>query len=311
MSETIFKRLPSWLHRTLPDGSTLKTHAILEKYGLNTVCESALCPNRSECYARLTATFMILGDVCTRRCGFCAIEAGRPEEVMTDEPERVAQAAKELGLHYVVVTSVARDDLQDEGAGHFARTIKALRREIPDVQIEILTPDFHARRGLLEVVVQARPDVFNHNIETVKRLQKKVRPQASFERSLEVLALVKELAPGITTKSGLMLGLGEEENEILCAALELRKAGCDILTVGQYLAPNQNHLEVVDYISPEYFDDLGERLRELGFREVFAGPYIRSSYHAGEMFINSRQTVPCTSGDRFTEPVPAVPGAVS
>ncbi len=292
----MLKRLPSWLHRTLPDSSTLKTHDTLEKFGLNTVCESALCPNRSECYARLTATFMILGDVCTRRCGFCAIEAGRPEEVMTDEPERVALAAKELGLQYVVVTSVARDDLQDEGAVHFARTIEALRREIPGVQIEVLTPDFHARPELLQIVVEARPDVFNHNIETVKRLQKKVRPQASFERSLEVLSLVRQLEPDITTKSGLMLGLGEEENEIFGAALELRKAGCDILTVGQYLAPTQKHLEVVDYKSPDYFNHLGERLRELGFREVFAGPYIRSSYHAGEVFLNSRQMVPGTAG---------------
>ncbi len=290
MPEIISKRLPVWLRRELPNGATLKTHAILEKYGLNTVCESALCPNRSECYSRLTATFMILGNICTRRCGFCAIETGKAQEVLQDEPHRVAHAAKELGLQYVVVTSVARDDLDDEGAGHFAKTIQALRHEIEGVQVEVLTPDFHARPDLLEIVIQAGPDVFNHNVETVRRLQKQVRPQASYERSLEVLAEVKHLSPQMTTKSGLMLGLGEEDEEIFETAVDLRKAGCDILTIGQYLSPTQKHLNVAEYKSPDDFSFLAQEIMTLGFKEVFAGPYIRSSYHAGEVFLTSKRT---------------------
>ncbi len=281
------KRLPDWLRRKLPDTSAVRTHTALAENKLNTVCESALCPNRSECYARKTATFMILGDVCTRACGFCAIKTGRGLAVEQDEPQRVARAARELGLKYVVVTSVARDDLADEGAEHFAQTIRAIRLEIPDAQIEVLTPDFHARRELIEVVVKARPEVFNHNLETVARLQKQVRPQARYERSLEVLKLVKELDASISTKSGLMLGLGEEESEVLQAAHELRLAGCDILTLGQYLPPSKDHLMLVDYKTPEYFDQLAGKAKAMGFREVFAGPYVRSSYHAGEVFHKS------------------------
>jgi len=278
------KRLPDWLRRKLPDTSAIRTHETLAQNKLNTVCESALCPNRSECYARKTATFMILGDVCTRSCGFCAIKTGKGLTVEKDEPRRVALAARDLGLKYVVVTSVARDDLADEGALHFAQTIEAIRQEIPDSQIEVLTPDFHARRELIEIVVKAKPEVFNHNLETVKRLQKEVRPQAGYDRTLAVLRLVKELDPSISTKSGIMLGLGEQEAEILQAARDLRAAGCDILTLGQYLPPSKDHLRMVEYITPEFFDRMAREIKTYGFREVFAGPYIRSSYHAGEVF---------------------------
>jgi lipoic acid synthetase len=280
------KRLPDWLRRQLPV-SAERTHGILEKYKLNTVCESALCPNRTECYARNTATFMILGDVCTRACGFCAIAAGKPLQVEADEPERVAEAAAALGLEYVVITSVARDEMADEGAAHFARTVAAVKVRIPGVQVEVLTPDFHARRELIAQVVEAGPTVFNHNLETVARLQKAVRPQAAYERSLKVLETVKDLDPDMTAKSGMMLGLGETREEVLQAARDLKAAGCDILTLGQYLAPSTSHLPVINYFSPEDFQKLADEIKPLGFREVFAGPYVRSSYHAGETFLNS------------------------
>ena len=282
------KRLPEWLRRSVPVLSAEKTHNVLAQYRLNTVCESALCPNRSECYSRKTATFMILGNVCTRRCGFCAIDSGRPQPVEADEPERVAKAAQALGLEYVVVTSVARDEMPDEGARHFADTICALKEEIPGVKVEVLTPDFHARRELIARVVEAGPAVYNHNLETVARLQKKVRPQASYERSLKVLETVKTLSAKITVKSGIMLGLGETGEEIFDAARDLHSAGCEILTLGQYLAPSSAHLPVEAFISPADFQILQEELMTLGFKEVFAGPYVRSSYHAGETFLNAK-----------------------
>lgn len=286
------KRLPEWLRRTLPKDSAFKTREILAHYRLNTVCESAQCPNRSECYANDTATFMILGNHCTRRCGFCAVSTGRTDQVEADEPVRVARAARELGLHYIVVTSVARDDLNDEGAGHFAQTIRALRHEIYDAQVEVLTPDFHGRRELIAEIVDAGPQVYNHNLETVKRLQRLVRPQASYERSLSVLRIVKESDPGILTKSGLMLGLGETLEELRGAAADLRKAGCDILTLGQYLAPGKDYLEVKEFVSPDVFTSLAAELKRLGFKDVFAGPYVRSSYHAGETFENAWALTP-------------------
>ena len=280
-------RLPEWFRRSIPVLSAEKTHAVLSEYRLNTVCESALCPNRSECYSRKTATFMILGNVCTRSCGFCAIDAGKPRIVEADEPERVAKAARELGLDYVVVTSVARDEMPDEGAGHFAETILALKREIPGVKVEVLTPDFHARRELIARVVDAGPSVYNHNLETVERLQKKIRPQASYECSLKVLETIKSLSSEVTVKSGLMLGLGETRGEILETARDLRAAGCEILTLGQYLSPGPGHLPVEAFISPEMFQSIREELLPTGFLEIFAGPYVRSSYHAGETFLNA------------------------
>ncbi|HTL47048.1 MAG TPA: lipoyl synthase [Verrucomicrobiae bacterium] len=280
-------RLPEWLRRPLPARSAEKTHDVLAKNRLNTVCESAVCPNRAECYSNRTATFMILGDVCTRSCGFCAIKTGRGLEVESDEPQRVAEAAREMGLHYIVVTSVARDDLKDEGAGHFRRTIEALKAGIPGCKVEVLTPDFHARVELIQEVLAGGPDVFNHNIETVRRLQGQIRPQARYERSLEVLRLAKSLRPDVMAKSGIMLGLGETRTEVLETAADLKRAGCDILTIGQYLPPSKDHLQLVEYIRPEAFESLAAEIRPYGFREVFAGPYVRSSYHAGETFLKS------------------------
>ncbi len=286
MASLVRERLPSWFRRSLPLTAET-THEILSRHKLNTVCESALCPNRTECYSRNTATFMILGNTCTRRCGFCAIQTGKPEEVMTDEPDRVAEAAAELGLRYVVITSVARDEMKDEGAGHFARTVTAVKEKIPGVEIEVLTPDFHARRELIGMIVAARPTVYNHNLETVERLQKDVRPQASYERTLKVMQTIKDLDPEMTTKSGLMLGLGETREEILAAAKDLRTAGCDILTLGQYLSPGAGYLPVKEFIKPDVFQSLAEEIKPFGFREVFAGPFVRSSYHAGETFLNA------------------------
>ncbi|MBI4115598.1 MAG: lipoyl synthase [Candidatus Omnitrophica bacterium] len=283
------RRFPDWLRRQLPVSSSQKTWHILGKYGLNTVCESALCPNRSECYSQKTATFMILGDRCTRRCGFCAVETGLGEVVEADEPERLARAAEELGLRYVVVTSVARDDLVDEGAEHFYRCVTAIKDRIEGVEVEVLTPDFHAREELIRRICEANPTVYNHNIETVERLQRLARPQAKYDRSLKVLSLVKQLFPHILTKSGLMLGLGETEDEVISAACDLREVGCEILTLGQYLSPSEEHLKVKEFIPPEVFRRLADTLRQMGFREVYAGPYIRSSYHAAETLDAARE----------------------
>lgn len=277
-------RFPEWLRRTIPEVSSRETRRVLEKYRLNTVCESALCPNRSECWSHRTATFMILGNTCTRRCGFCAVGTGRPEEVAPDEPGRMAEAAAELGLRYVVVTSVARDDLIDEGAEHFYQCVRSLKERIRGVEVEVLTPDFHARGELIGRVCEAGPRVYNHNLETISRLQRLVRPQAQYERSLQVIRWVKRFFPDILTKSGIMLGLREREEEVMEAARDLAEAGCEILTVGQYLPPSVNHLKLVEYIPPEVFARLADKIRQIGFREVYAGPYVRSSYHARETF---------------------------
>ena len=275
-------RLPIWLRRTLPVFSAEKTHEILARQKLNTVCESAKCPNRNECYAHQTATFMILGNTCTRSCRFCNVATGKGEILQPDEPQRVAQAAYELGLKYVVVTSVARDDLEDEGAMHFAETILAIRSKIPGVQIEVLTPDFHARRELVSKIVSAAPEVYNHNLETVRRLTPQVRVQAKYDRSLEVLKMIRELNPKMVTKSGLMLGLGETEAELDEACADLLHAGVSILTLGQYLRPSADHLPVSEYVHPDRFSRLGEKYEAMGFSKVFAGPFVRSSYHADE-----------------------------
>lgn len=284
-------RIPVWLRRTLPERSTFATSAILQKNRLNTVCESAKCPNRSECYSRRTATFMILGNVCTRRCGFCAVETGKGEELLHDEPERVAQAAAEMDLEYIVITSVARDDLKDEGAAHFAQVVRKVREKLPHGKVEVLTPDFHARRELIERVMEAGPVVYNHNIETVARLQKAVRPQASYERSLEVLRLVKDVNPLMPSKSGMMLGLGETQDEVLETAQDLRQAGVDILVIGQYLRPTLDHLPVIEYIAPSVFGELAVLIKHMGFKEVFSGAYVRSSYHAGVTFLKAEMPV--------------------
>ena len=281
------KRFPEWLRRSIPPGSAFATHEVLGEFRLNTVCESALCPNRIECFSRRTATFMILGDICTRRCGFCAIPVGKPHPIEEHEPLRVAQAALKLGLRHVVVTSVARDDLKDEGAGAFHQTICAIRHLLPEATVEVLTPDFHARHSLIEHVCDAHPAVFNHNLETVERLTPRVRPQARYARSLNVLELVKSYDPSITTKSGLMLGLGESLDEVMETLSDLRSVGCDIVTIGQYLKPREGKLDIEEFIRPEIFSFLETEGKRLGFRDVYAGPYVRSSYHAGEAYERS------------------------
>lgn len=268
----------------MPVFSAEKTHAILDRHKLNTVCESAKCPNRNECYSHQTATFMILGNTCTRSCRFCNVATGKGEVLQPDEPMRVARAAKELNLKYVVVTSVARDDLSDEGAAHFAETVLCIRREIPGVQIEVLTPDFHARPELVSMIVAAKPEVYNHNLETVRRLTPQVRVQAKYDRSLEMLKLIKQIDPKMTTKSGLMLGLGETESELDQSCKDLLDAGVNILTLGQYLRPSADHLAVSEFVHPDKFFELAEKYKRMGFNQVFAGPYVRSSYHAGETY---------------------------
>lgn len=247
---------------------------------LHTVCESARCPNLPECWSKKTATFMILGDTCTRSCGFCAIKTGRGEELDVFEPANVAKVADDLGLKHVVVTSVARDDLKDEGAEQFARTIRAIHQKNPLTIVEVLTPDFKAKRDLIKVVCDAKPDIYNHNIETIERLHTLVRPQAKYARTLRVLELVKEIDPSIHTKSGIMLGLGETRDEVLVTLRDLRKVGVDAVTIGQYLRPTMKHLPVTSYIHPDEFKEYEAIGEELGFAFVASGPFIRSSYNA-------------------------------
>lgn len=254
--------------------------ALLEGLGLDTVCLSAACPNLGECFARRTATFLILGPVCTRNCRFCAVPKGTPRPVDPGEPRRVALAAAELQLRHVVITSVTRDDLPDGGAGQFAATVTAVREALPEATVEVLTPDFRGRPAALEKVMAAGPRVFNHNVETVPRLYPAARPQADYRRSLEVLRRAKEMRPGILTKSGLMVGLGEREEEVLAVLADLRSAGCDAVTIGQYLRPSKAHLPVREYLTPETFARYRARAREMGFRYVASGPLVRSSYLA-------------------------------
>jgi lipoic acid synthetase len=258
------------------------TSGIISDLRLETVCESAKCPNRSECWSSKTATFMIGGNVCTRPCGFCAVPKGKTESLEIDEPERVAEAAARLGLRYVVITSVTRDDLEDGGADHWYRTILAVR-ERTGAQIEVLTPDFRGNRAAVTRVIEASPDVFNHNTETVPRLYHRVRRNADYQRTLDLLRQVRDEAPHIPTKSGLMLGLGETLDELLEVFSDLRSVGCSMLTLGQYLQPSAEHLPVERYLPPEEFDEIGEAARKLGFSMVASGPFVRSSYHAGEM----------------------------
>jgi lipoic acid synthetase len=277
------RRLPSWLKRTLPLGNeNFFTHNLLRELHLETVCENARCPNRPECYARRTATFMILGNLCTRPCGFCSVPRGSPEPPEADEPQRVAEAAARLGLKHVVITSVTRDDLPDGGADHFFQCVLAVRRRTGSV-VEVLTPDFAGNLAAIDRVLKAKPDVYNHNMETVPRLYKKVRGRADYQRSLDVLAHVKKQAPHIITKSGLMLGLGETMEELLNTLADLRSVACDTLTLGQYLAPTLKHIPVARYLPPEEFDYLAGLARSLGFKQVASGPFVRSSYHADEM----------------------------
>jgi len=278
----IGKRLPSWLKRPLPAGNEgFFTENLITDFRLVTVCESARCPNRPECYSRRTATFMILGNQCTRPCGFCSVPKGDPEPVEQDEPERLAEAALRLGLKHVVITSVTRDDLSDGGAGHFKACILAVR-EKTGAAVEVLTPDFQGDLAAVETVMAANPEVFNHNIETVPRLYRRARGRAEYLRSLKVLRHAKECRPQSLTKSGLMVGLGETNDELLEVFADLRGARCDMLTIGQYLTPTTNNIPVDRFVAPEEFDGLKAMAEKLGFAHVSSGPFVRSSYHAGD-----------------------------
>ena len=276
---------PAWLTRKAPDEQTLeKMRALLAQGRLHTVCESADCPNIGQCFGEKTCTFMILGNTCTRNCRFCAVNHGRPEDVDPGEPCAVAATAKHLGLLHVVITSVTRDDLADGGAAHFAATIREVRAELPQSTVEVLIPDFQGSAAALETVMEACPDVINHNTETVPRLYSTVRPQAEYRRSLQLIDRVSRSGRRIVTKSGLMLGLGEKTDEVLAVMAELRTAGCQMLTLGQYLRPSPQHLPVVRYVEPDTFRTLAEKAYAMGFANVAAGPLVRSSFHAGRIF---------------------------
>ena len=283
MSAPPLLRPPEWIReRKLRLGDLHRIRSLMRAHALRTVCEEARCPNRGECFSRGTATFLLLGDVCTRACGFCDIATGRPRPVDPQEPDRVRAAVDRMALRHVVLTSVDRDDLPDGGAAHFARTIRAVRSLEPAPAIEVLTPDFRGRFDSLRVVVDAKPEVFNHNVETVGRLYGRVRKGARLDRSLGLLAAAKLLDPSVTTKSGLMLGLGEREEEVRELLERMRESGVDIVTIGQYLRPSLQNLPVVEYVPPEAFDRHREFGEALGFRHVFAGPFVRSSYRAEE-----------------------------
>ena len=277
-------RLPVWLQRPIGKASELaQVQKIIKQHQIHTICEEGRCPNRGECYAQKTATFLLMGPICTRACSFCQVDKGHaPQHLDPEEPQKVAESVKLLGLNYVVLTSVARDDLPDQGAGWFVTTMQAIRQVNPQTQIEVLTPDFWADWERIAMVVNAKPICYNHNLETVRRLQGPVRRGAKYERSLSVLRIVKEIDPTLATKSGLMLGLGETEAEILEAMTDLRAVGCDRLTLGQYMRPSLQHLPVQKYWHPEEFEALGAIARAMGFNHVRSGPLVRSSYHAGE-----------------------------
>jgi lipoyl synthase len=288
---TIRPRLPEWLRIRLPTSDSFsRTRGLLEELKLHTVCESAKCPNHWECWSKGTATFMIAGDRCTRACGFCAVSTAKPLALEADEPQRVAEAARRMGLKHVVITAVARDDLKDGGADHFRRTVEEVRRLSPDIAIEVLTPDFLDDDAAINSVLASNPHIFNHNLETVRRLTPDVRHRATYDRSLNVLRKVKALrVDSIYTKSGMMLGLGERDAEVVEAMQDLRSANCDILTLGQYLQPTLKHLPVVEFVTPEKFAGFGARARSLGFVHVASGPMVRSSYHADEFRLPSRR----------------------
>lgn len=281
-------RKPEWIKVRLPSNPKFfSTKSLLSDLKLVTVCEEAQCPNRWECWSQGTATFMIAGERCTRACGFCAVSTAKPLALEVDEPARVAEAVSRMTLKHVVITAVARDDLADGGADHFAKTIEAVRAVDPTLVIEVLTPDFNGNEAALRRVIAAGPQVFNHNLETVERLSPLVRSRAKYRLSLEVLRKIKAWAPQIVTKSGIMLGLGEEENELFQSMDDLREVGVQVLTLGQYLRPTPNHLPVVEYLPPATFDAYGEIARKKGFEFVASGPLVRSSYHAGEVDITA------------------------
>jgi len=277
-------RIPEWLRLRLPTSSTFaQTANLIGDLRLHTVCESARCPNHWECWSKGTATFMIAGDRCTRACGFCAVSTARPLPLEADEPQRVAEAVRRMQLKHAVITAVARDDLADGGAEHFRQTLDAVRAANPGIVLEVLVPDFLDRDESIDAVLAADPHIYNHNLETVRRLTPSVRHRATYDRSLSVLRKVKaKRGDSLNTKSGLMLGLGEREEELFGAMEDLRQAQCDILTLGQYLQPTLRHLPVVEFVPPAKFEDYGERAREMGFAHVASGPMVRSSYHADD-----------------------------
>ncbi|WP_367398139.1 lipoyl synthase [Paenibacillus sp. MSJ-34] len=286
------QRKPDWIKIKLTTGDNYnEIKNMMRSKTLHTVCEEARCPNIYECWANRTATFMILGDICTRACRFCAVNTGMPTELDLQEPERVADAAEKMGLRHCVVTSVARDDLQDGGAAIFAETIKALRRKLPLCSVEVLIPDFMGNWDALRVVMDAKPDILNHNIETVERMSDRVRAKAKYRRSLELLQRAKQMQPQIPTKSSIMLGVGEEWDEILQAMDDLRAVDCDILTIGQYLQPTKKHLAIEKYYRPEEFATLKEEGLRRGFSHVESGPLVRSSYHAHEQVKSASKTL--------------------
>lgn len=275
------QRKPEWLKiKALGGQNRTGVEDLLARLSLHTVCQEAACPNLMECYGRKTATFLILGPECTRNCTFCAVGKGAPLPPEEGEPERVAQAVRELGLRHAVITSVTRDDLPDGGAGQFVRVIKAIRAACPETSIEVLIPDFAGNREALAAVVAAGPDILNHNVETVPRLYPEVRPMADYQRSLDLLAAAKKLSPGLLTKSGIMVGLGETQEEVLALFSDLVRAGCAMLTVGQYLAPSRAHHAVVEYVHPDTFEFYRKAALEKGFAHVSSGPLVRSSYLA-------------------------------
>ena len=284
--EASSRRLPDWLRKSVAPGlEAVRTDTLLKEQGLHTICESGRCPNRNECYSQKTATFMILGDVCTRSCGFCSVSTGRPDALDRDEPRRVAEAARTLGLQHVVVTSVNRDDMKDEGADHFAQVIRELRRLSTELVIEILTPDFKRTQGAaVETILSAGPDIFSHNTETVPRLYRPVRPQGDYSKSLQIFREIRSRSERMLTKSGLMLGLGETHREVFAVLQDLRSVGCDILTLGQYLQSSTAGVAVSEYVRPEEFAVYKEEAFRMGFTWVESGPFVRSSFHAKESF---------------------------
>jgi lipoic acid synthetase len=283
------EKKPEWLRIRLPSGENyVNVKQTIASLRLHTVCEEARCPNVGECWGGGTATIMIMGDVCTRGCRFCSVAGGRPLYLDPEEPERVAKAIKEWGLRYVVITSVCRDDLHDGGADHIAKTIKTVKAQSPETMVEPLIPDFHGNRYAIKKVADAGPEVISHNIETVARLSPVVRdPRATYEQSLHVLKIIKDIDCKIYTKSSIMLGLGEKEEEVMQAAKDLRSAGVDIVSIGQYLQPTSRHLPVKEYITPEKFDSYKKSIEKMGFAYAVAGPFVRSSYKAGELFIKN------------------------
>lgn len=282
-------RLPEYLKRNIIDNETTKNvRRILKENSLNTVCDGARCPNKNECYKKNTATFLIMGNVCTRNCRYCNISCEKPQPLDTNEPQNIAKAVKELGLKYIVITSVTRDDLPDGGAEHFANCLKEIKALTPNVQTEILTPDFKGDTNALDIIIQAKPDVFNHNIEVVERIFKNARPQGNYNRSLKVLKYVKENS-NITTKSGLMVGLGETFEDIEKTLTDLKNVGCDIITIGQYIAPSKAHLGVNKYYTLEEFEQLKALAKKVGIKNYQIGPLVRSSYNAHETAISQSQ----------------------